>query len=83
MADTALGAIIDNAAREPADLPRLPAAQVFIHYARLGAALERAAASYKHIPACTPQCVTDELKELVKACEIAIKTAQRMIESNL
>ena len=79
---SALEAIVTAAAQEPAELPRLQASQVFIHYARLGAALEQIANNYKDLPNATPQGCTDKLKELIKDCNVAIATAARLMESN-
>ena len=79
---SALDAIVIAAAQEPAELPRLQSSQVFLHYARLGTALERAVEEYKKLPSATVQGHTDSLKELVKNCETASKCASRLIEAN-
>ena len=80
--ESTLDAIVTNAQSEPVELPRLTTANVFTHYARLGSALERAADAFKKIPDATDRSLTDELKELMKACDVAIKTAARLLEAN-
>jgi hypothetical protein len=79
---SALDAIVASADREPADLPRLPAAQVFLHHSRIGTALSQAADAYKSIPDATPARCTEHLKEIIKACHVAATAAERLIESN-
>ena len=82
MADNSLQTIIDAASQEPPDLPRLPAAMVFIHYGRIGVALVRAKEAYEKIPDSSPVGCTDELKSLIKECEGIIKGATRLLEAN-
>ena len=82
MADNNLQAIVDVANQEPPDLPRLPAAMVFIHYQRIGVSLLRAKEAFDKIPDSTPMGCTDELKSLVKECEGIIKGATRLLEAN-
>ncbi len=81
MANT-LESIITAAQQEPADLPRLPAAQVFIHYQRMGTALERIVEAYKLLPGASPQGWTADLTEIIKICESVAKTAERLLEAN-
>lgn len=77
-----LDAILTESALEPVELPRMTTSMVFTHYNRLGTQLESAIRSFKALPDASPQGCTDELKELVKACENAIRTAQRLLEAN-
>ena len=82
MADNNLQAIVDVAALEPPDLPRLTTANVFITYSRLGVQLSTAFEEYKRLPDATPQNCTEALKALVKNCEAAIANATRLLEAN-
>jgi hypothetical protein len=77
-----LDSIVSASEVESPDLPRLTVANTFIHYMRLCAALERASEICKRIPESNPQNCTDALKDLVKTCESAIKTATRLLEAN-
>ena len=82
MAATLLDTLATQAAQEPPELPRLTVSNTFIHYARLGAALARAMEAYKKLPDAPPQGCTDDLKDLIKNCDAAIKTATRLLEAN-
>lgn len=77
-----LDAITMQAEKEPVELPRLTAAQVFIHYARIGRQLEQAIAAYKSIPDATQNKCTESLKAIVQSCRTAIDTAERLLEAN-
>jgi hypothetical protein len=79
---TALDAIVTLQTTEPRELPRLTTGNVFLTFAHLGQALERAAAAYKHLPNDTPLRASDTLKEIVKECETMTKYAQRLLEAN-
>lgn len=78
----ALETIVAQSVAEPPELPRLTVAQTFIHYQRLATSLENATDELKRIPTAQTDRVTECLKDIVKQCETAIKTANRMLEAN-
>ena len=82
MAYTALESMVAGSDQEPVDLPRLTVADVFGHYERMGAALERAIDAYKGLPKASQQQSVTSLKDITKACDSVIKTATRMLEAN-
>lgn len=79
---TSLDTIVSVAQQEPADLPRLTAAGVFIEYSRIARALERAAEAYKRIPESAQQALPEHLKELLRSADTIGKSAARLLESN-
>ena len=80
--DNPLSHVLAEALNDPPELPRLTVAQTFVHYQRLALAIENAGDELKRIPTAQPDRVTECLKDIVRQCEIAIKTAQRMLEGN-
>lgn len=79
---SALDAIAKAAEQEPVDLPRLTAANVLIHVARIGTCLEIAVNEYRKIPEAKQNSFDPILRNLIGQCETVIKTASRLIEAN-
>lgn len=79
---TVLDSIVSQSSQESPELPRLTAANVFIHYARMGLAIDRLGASYRRLPDATQQGLTDELKQIMKEADSIAKYAARLVEAN-
>ena len=83
MSANALDNIFSEQSAEAPELPRLPVADTFIQFNRMGTHLDNARESFKKIPESTGRANTDAyLKEIVTFCEAAIKIAQRLREAN-
>jgi hypothetical protein len=82
MADTNLMAVLAAEEREPVDLPRLTTANLFTHYMRIGKALNQAIEAYKALPDAAPKACDSALLDIAKQCDIASKTAMRLLEAN-
>jgi hypothetical protein len=75
--------IVAKSAEESPDLPRLTVANTFMTYQRLGGQLEAACGHYKALPDAKHSLdTTNGLKELIRACEAAVKHATRLLEAN-
>jgi len=77
-----LAAIAANEEKVAPDLPRLTTAGVFVHYQRLGKALEQAVDAYKRLPDMVPKTSDEVLLEIAKQCDAASKLAMRLLEAN-
>lgn len=77
-----LNAILAESTKEPPELPRLTVAQTFVHYNRLRLSLNHAVNACSLVPDSSTNDVAAQLKEIITRCEIAIKTANRMLEAN-
>jgi hypothetical protein len=78
-----LEAIVTEQTTEPIELPRLTVQATFLTYGRIGTQLDIAGRAYKDLPdASTVQSAAESLKEIIKACEHVIKSANRLMEGN-
>jgi hypothetical protein len=78
-----LNQIVDDQTAEVPELPRLPVADTFIAFNRMGVSLDNARESFKKIPeTASRDQVTAHLKDIVKFCAATIKTAERLLEAN-
>lgn len=80
--DNPLSQVLAEALSEPPELPRLTVAQTFVHFQRMHTALENAMHECSQVPAATQADCSQHLKDLIRYCETAIKTANRMLEAN-
>jgi hypothetical protein len=77
-----LAAIAASEEKEPAELPRLTTANVFVHTARMAAALDRAFTAFKKLPDTNQKNCNEVLMEISQQCDAASKTAMRLLEAN-
>lgn len=83
MSPSSLDKIVVEQSAEAPELPRLPVADTFMTFNRMGVQLDNARESFKKIPeTASRDQVTAHLKDIVKFCNAAVKTAERLLEAN-